>query len=180
MDKVNSDRNRDELAPRSWRRFAFSLIPVLIAAIVHFGFTVPRGPFEGEPKRRVESEWEALLSQWNKHTFGAEPRVVRYASAMEKRVRTAVSLARTKAIKELRLQTWIEAQSVGCHATRCRFSMCGERAMVDAMTNWLEDATWGSHPMWSLQTMPSTQDGCARLEVAFLVDPSTETILRLD
>lgn len=170
----------DPSTPRSAsRRDLYWLIAALSgAALLHFGWTVPRGPFEFSKRNqdRSHAAFVALQEKYGDRSFQDEPKGGVFAPQMRRAVTRAVQLVRTQAIAAGAMH-WYEATKVSCKTLRCRFVVCIPDAQSSQFDAGLKRFEIAKRPAWELERREG--EGCPRYEVRFLERPSPQRLLSL-
>lgn len=191
-DGVPETSEGQEIGPRDQARdLRWLAIGVVSALLVHFGWTVPWGPFEASPRNRIRSHeaFAALKQRYEEQSFEREPENQNLAQPMAFVARRAVQLARTQLIAAGH-QTWLELSDLACRSTRCRFSVCAapnfpERAPLKAvdpelkapLLRALQSFELSQRPAWELESLDGV--GCPRYEVRFLQLPRSSCLMTL-
>lgn len=165
-------------------------IAVAGALLVHFGWTVPWGPFEASPRNQIHAhERFAKLLEKDK-AFDQESVDPSFAKPMAFVVKRAVQLARTRLLGEGQ-KVWLEVDELACRSTRCRFSVCSvpgfpakqasrqapDKALELPLQRALEHFELGRRKAWELDRIEGP--GCPRFEVRFVQLPRSGCLMRL-
>lgn len=173
-----SDLGSSSSSPASRRDFYWLAAAVVGAALLHFGWTVPRGPFE-ESKRNRDRHRKSFASQRDKlasSRFEREPSNGPLVSEMRACIRRAVQLARTQAIAG-GSRHWSQASKIDCRTSRCRFEVCLPAAMQSSMESQLASFQISRRPAWEFKRIEA--GACPRYEVRFLETPGLGKLLSL-
>lgn len=154
-------------------------LAVLGGAVLHFGWTVPRGPFEASSRNhhRNHASFVRLTKRFGSRSFDDEPKRGVFRADMQKAVDRGVGLARSAAIARGG-RAWFVPSKRDCRSLRCRFDLCMPSAMVDQVEGDLRGVRIGGGRAWDLQRL-SYAGGCVRFELRFLEQPGNQRLISL-
>lgn len=151
---------------------------VLGGALIHFGWTVPWGPFEESSRNRDRSEaaFSKLLEKYQSRSFERERSKGVFSAQMRHTVKRAVELVRSEAIAQ-GSRHWSRASKILCRSTRCRFDLCIPSSLKATFKEGLGRVQIAGESAWELSPLPGK--GCQRYEVRFIQRPSAQRLLNL-